>query len=160
MATQTDIKSSFKVLPDLSLIVVLIVIIIGILFPFNSGLKGQNQENENVRSTKESDTLYVKEILLAKDVVERQPIDVVQTFDLEDDTGWCFAKIYNDGPMRDVNFKWYHEGDLYYTFEAKVGSSKNWRTYSSVTLREGSWRIELTGPEDNIMKEVRFHISE
>lgn len=160
MANPEATKRLYPASTFLFFILVLIYIISGIICPYSNDIKAQNKENENVGSTKDSDSLFVKEFLLANDVVERQPIDVVQTFDMDDDTGWCYAKIYNGGTMRNVNFKWYHEGELYYNFEAKVGSSANWRTYSSVTLREGSWRVELTGPHDSVMKEIRFHVSD
>lgn len=126
---------------------------------FNFELQAQNNGKEDKKSSDQSDTLYVKEMVLSKDVVERTPINRVQAFDVEDEEGWCFARIYNDGPMRSIQFKWYYEGEPYYTFDAKVGTSKKWRTYSSVTLREGSWRVEIIGPNDEILKEVRFHVS-
>ena len=150
------VKSSSK----LTFLLAFIFIISGIILPLSCKLEAQNEENKKVRSPKESDSLYVKEFLLAKDVVEREPIDTVQTFDKQDDTGWCYAEIYNKGPLRDLDFKWYHNGELYYTFDARVGSSTNWRTYSSVTLREGSWRVELVGPDDRVLKEIRFHVGD
>jgi len=155
-ASKRTVNSSSKV----PFLLAFVFIISGVILPLGCKLEAQNEENKNVRSPKESDSLYVKEFLLAKDVVEREPIDTVQTFDLQDDTGWCYAKIYNEGPIRDLDFKWYHDGELYYTFDARIGSSHNWRTYSSVTLKEGSWRVELTGPKDRVLKEIRFHVAD
>ena len=120
----------------------------------------QNSADEVTNSADQSDTLYVREMVLAQDVVERTPIDVVQAFDVSDGEAWAFARIFNTGPLRNVIFKWYYEESLYYTFEAKVGTSKNWRTYSSVTLREGAWRVEMEDHKGNQLKEIRFHVSE
>ena len=160
MAHPTAPKGIVESSSKISFLLAFVFIISGMLIPLGCKLEAQNEENKKVKSPKESDSLYVKEFLLAKDVVEREPIDTVQTFDLQDDMGWCYAKIFNNGPLRDLDFKWYHNGELYYTFDARIGSSPNWRTYSSVTLREGSWRVELAGPDDRVLKEIRFHVAD
>ena len=54
----------------------------------------------------------------------------------------------------------YYEDEEYFTFDSQVGESPNWRTYSSVGLQPGSWRVELYNEYDEMLKEVRFHVSE
>lgn len=98
--------------------------------------------------------------MLAKDVVERTPIDVVQAFDIEDNEAWCFARVFNSLGMTNVTFIWYYEETEYFSYNAKVGPSPNWRTYSSVTLSPGSWRVVLQGPNGRVLDEIRFHVSE
>ena len=106
-----------------------------------------------------SDTLYVKSAVLAKNVVEREPINIVQSYELSDDEAWCFARIYNTKGLLNIHFKWYHESGLYTQIETKIGKSESWRTYSNVELKEGSWRIEIVGPKGKILKEIRFNVS-
>jgi len=106
------------------------------------------------------DSLYVNDAVLAKNVVERKPVNVVQSFTLDDEKAWCFARIYNQtGSIQTVAFEWYYEDDLYYEMDSKIGQSANWRTYSSVTLKQGTWRVEIKGPDGNLMKEIRFNVS-
>lgn len=106
------------------------------------------------------DTLYVKEFLLCKDVVEREPIDVVQSFAMDDERAWGFAVIHSTYRMHTVTFRWYYEDERYFTFDSNVGRSPNWRTYSSVGLQPGVWRVELYDEYEQQLKEVRFHVSE
>ena len=108
----------------------------------------------------EDDTLYVKELLLSRDVIEREPVDVVQSFSMDDERAWGFAVIHSTYRMHTLTFKWYYEDEEYFTFDSQVGESPNWRTYSSVGLQPGSWRVELYNEYDEMLKEVRFHVSE
>jgi hypothetical protein len=123
---------------------------------------GQNASptSSNGETFAKSDTLYVKQMLLAKDVVERMPIDVVQAFEVSDQEGWCFARLYNSGELTTVRFKWFYEEQKYFTFDAKVGQSTNWRTYSSITLQPGSWRVVLEDSNGDQLDEIRFHVSQ
>ena len=106
------------------------------------------------------DSLYIKELILAENVVEREPVNVVQSFDISDKKGWCFARINNPGDIKTISFIWFHDDDLHYEMETKVGKSSNWRTYSSVTLEEGTWRVEIVGPDSTTLKEIRFNVSD
>ena len=107
-----------------------------------------------------SDSLYVKELVLAENVVERKPVNVVQSFDISDKNAWCFARINNPRDIKTISFKWFHDDDLHYEMDTKVGQSSNWRTYSSVTLAEGTWRVEVVGPDSTLLKEIRFNVSD
>jgi hypothetical protein len=98
--------------------------------------------------------------VLARDVVERTPVDVVSSFSMEDARAWCFARIQNSQRMQDVYFEWYHEGDLYFRMNAKVGISDNWRTYSSVGLQPGSWRVVLRDRHESVLYERSFEVAE
>jgi len=106
-----------------------------------------------------SDSLYVKEFVLAENVVEREPVNVVQSFDVSDKKAWCFARINNPSDIITLTFRWFHEDDLHYEMDTQIGKSPNWRTYSSVTLAEGTWRVELVSPENTVLKEIRFNVS-
>jgi len=120
---------------------------------FTANTYAQNQSNME-------DTLYVKSAVLAKNVVEREPVDIVQSYDLADDEAWCFARIFNSEGLLPITFKWYHEDSLYTQIDVKIGESKSWRTYSNVQLKEGPWRVEIIGPDNNLLKEIRFNVSE
>ena len=110
--------------------------------------------------SKASDTLYVKSAVLAKNVVEREPISIVQSYELSDDEAWCFTRIHNTKGLLNIHFKWYHEDGLYTQMKTKIGESESWRTYSNVELKEGSWRVEIVGPEGKVLKEIRFNVSD
>lgn len=106
------------------------------------------------------DSLYVIEFVMARDVVEREPVEIVTSYDLSNARAWCFARIHNSQELQDVFFKWYYEGELYFEMNSKIGISPNWRTYSSVGLQPGSWNVELLDSDGNILGKIHFHVKE
>lgn len=105
------------------------------------------------------DTLAVREFVLSKDVVEREPVEVVESYTLDDEQAWAFARIRNTGDMHTVYFKWFHEEEPYFTMDSQIGTSDHWRTYSSVTLQPGSWRVEIRNEDREKLEEIRFHVA-
>ncbi len=116
-------------------------------------------ENRDDAEEMENDTLYVLEFLLARDVVEREPVDVVDSYTIDDSRAWCFARIHNSQKMQNVYFEWHHEGELYFRMNARVGTSNNWRTYSSVGLQPGQWRVLLRDRHGTILDERTFEVA-
>lgn len=119
--------------------------------------------NFRIKTTDEKtdgDTLYVKEFVLAQDVVEREPVGIVQSYSMSDTRAWCFARLHNSEEMQDVYFKWFYEDQLYFEMNSKIGVSPDWRTYSSVGLQPGSWRVLLENKEGVELDEIRFHVDE
>jgi len=110
--------------------------------------------------TGNTDTLYVREFLLARDVVEREPVDVVESYTMSDARAWCFVRLHNSEEMQNIYFEWYYEDELYFEMNSRVGLSPNWRVYSSIGLQPGSWRVELKDRDGNTLDEIRFEVRE
>lgn len=108
----------------------------------------------------EIEELSLEEMFLCEDVIEREPINVRQSFSSDQGQAYCFARLKNPNELTKVTFRWFYENELYFVFVAKVGKSPNWRTYSSITLRKGMWRVELLDENDQQLKEIRFHCSD
>lgn len=104
--------------------------------------------------------IEILEFVLAEDVIEREPVNIRQTFSADDRQAFCFARINNPNEMINLEFRWFFEEELYFTLPVKIGQSKSWRTYSSVQPQPGAWRVELTTSEGQILKEIRFHVAE
>lgn len=103
--------------------------------------------------------LVITQFVLCEDVIEREPVNIRQAFYTDQGQAFCFARITNAGELITLKFKWYFEDEPYFEFDAKVGTSPHWRTYSSVTLRTGLWRVELVDPNGKVLREIRFHCS-
>ncbi len=110
--------------------------------------------------TGNADTLYVREFLLARDVVEREPVDVVESYTMSDARAWCFVRLHNSEEMQHIYFEWYYEDELYFEMNSRIGLSPNWRVYSSIGLQPGSWRVELKDRDGNTLEEIRFEVRE
>ena len=117
-------------------------------------------ENRDDADQMENDTLFVQEFVLALDVVDRTPVDVVSSFTMDDVRAWCFARIHNSQRIQDVYFEWYLEDELYFRMNVKVGTSDSWRTYSSVGLQPGSWRVVLLDRHESVLSERSFEVTE
>lgn len=104
--------------------------------------------------------LEIIQFVLAEDVIEREPVNIRQTFSAKDRQAFCFARIANPKDMVKLEFKWFFEEELYFTLPVKIGQSKSWRTYSSVQPQPGAWRVELTTEDGQVLKEIRFHVAE
>lgn len=104
--------------------------------------------------------LRVIELNLCKDVIERQPIDIVSGFTTNDERAWAYARVYNSNGLTDIHFNWYLDNELQATIPVKIGNSSNWRTYSNINLQVGIWKIEVVDDEENVLKELRFNVSE
>lgn len=106
------------------------------------------------------DTLYVKEMILTHQVINRQPADTVASFQYSDGKAWCFARIYNSGAKRQLHFVWYLENEAYFTFPATIGTSPSWRTYSNVTLQAGRWHVKLQTENGQVLAEKSFMVED
>lgn len=107
-----------------------------------------------------SDSLTITSMVLTTDVVDREPADTVQTFPADAEEAFCHIRVHNSGEPTTVTFLWLRNGEEYFRFEANVGTSANWRTYSSVTPRPGDWTVQILGPQGNILQEKSFSVSD
>lgn len=117
-------------------------------------------ETTNKEEEQLEDTLFVREFVLALDVIEREPVDIVTSYRMPDARAWCFARIHNSEKMQDLYFEWYYEDTLYFEMSTKTGLSNNWRTYSSVGLQPGTWRVLLKNSNGKVLEEIQFLVSE
>ncbi len=114
----------------------------------------------NDDSEMDRDTLFVIDFMLAKDVLERAPVEIVDSYSIDDSRAWAFARIHNSEMMQNIYFEWHHDDELYFEMSTRIGVSNNWRTYSSVSLQPGQWRVVLKDRHGQTMDKIRFYVSE
>lgn len=105
-----------------------------------------------------ADTLVVKSMVLTTNVVNRNPVDSVQTFSLADSEAFCHIRVRNSGSPTTVTFRWLRNNQEYFTFDAHVGVSSNWRTYTSVTPQPGDWTVQILDPAGNVLDQKNFTV--
>lgn len=120
----------------------------------------QQSEQETQISAKASQenqaSLEVLEFVLASKVEGREPQEIVDNFTTQD-RAFAFARLNVKDPG-DVTFVWYRNGHEYTRFKSPVQASKKWRTFSSVTLRPGDWKVELVADNGAVLSEKSFKI--
>lgn len=126
-------------------------------FGFACCLDGQTYAQNPANETLD-DTLFVRQIVLCKGVKNREPVDIVEGFYETDKRGICYLRVYNTKSPTHVFFHWFYEGESYSKLKVKVGLSKVWRTYSSVRLKPGLWRVEVQDIEGRLVEGIAFRV--
>lgn len=117
-------------------------------------LLAQEGETQNAESN-----LEITRLVLCKMVENREPVDIVENFTMADQKAYCFMAVANSGEEQTLVFRWLFQDEEYFRFETKIGTSANWRTSSMVTLRVGSWKVEILQNE-LVLQEIAFTVSE
>ena len=98
---------------------------------------------------------------ICRDVVDRQPVGVGDSFDASVDQLWCFTKIVGAESPIEITHMWYF-GDTIRARVDLVVRSTSWRTYSSKRIQAheiGDWHVDVLGPQGQILDRLSFKIT-
>jgi len=109
----------------------------------------------------EAGAVEVAEAVICRDVVDREPIDVGDSFEVTVAKLYCFTKIVGAQEEIEIAHVWYH-GDVE---RARINLSiraASWRTWSSKIIQAheiGDWHVDIIGPDDEVLETVEFEIT-
>ncbi len=109
----------------------------------------------------EAEAVEVAEAVICRDVVDREPIDVGDSFEVTVGKLFCFTKIVGAQEEIEIAHVWYY-GDVE---RARVNLSvraASWRTWSSKIIQPheiGDWHVDIIGPDDEVLETVEFEIT-
>ncbi len=109
----------------------------------------------------EAGAVEVAEAVICRDVVDREPIDVGDSFEVSVAKLYCFTKIVGAQEPVEIAHVWYY-GDVE---RARVNLSveaASWRTWTSKTIQAheiGDWHVDIIGPDDEVLETVEFEIT-
>ena len=109
-------------------------------------------------SSAQAGSVVIRDFVLTHGIYEREPVGNTDVFSTGDERGYAFARINNDGDATQVSFVWEFDDQVHATIDMNVGSSPGWRTWSSVNLRPGNWRVKLIDQNGVIMAERSFTV--
>ena len=103
----------------------------------------------------------IKRMVIAADVVAREPVAAGQTFGAATEKVYCFLEAAAIERETTVYFVWYHEKTLVARVPLTLSAGKRWRTWSSKKIggRKGAWRVELQEESGIILNSVSFTVS-
>ncbi|MCA1801709.1 MAG: DUF2914 domain-containing protein [Rhodothermaceae bacterium] len=104
-------------------------------------------------------TLEVIEFLLCEGVDDREPVNPKENFTTLDERVYAYARIHNTEEPVNLNFRWSHDGAVYANIYLLIGVSDSWRTYSSVQILAGEWKVELVGEDDEVLASAEFSVT-
>ena len=117
--------------------------------------------SQAVTSTaQETASLEVAVAAMCTDVVDREPVDAGNTFEVSLGKVYCFTTIIGAHSPTEITHVWYF-GD---SERARVNlaiKASSWRTYSSkrIQMHEiGDWHVDVLGSEGELLKTLQFEI--
>ncbi len=103
-------------------------------------------------------SIVIRDFILTHGIYEREPVGTTETFASSDGRGYAFARIANDGDPTQISFVWYYGDEMHATIDMNIGTSSGWRTWSSVNLRPGNWRVKLQDAAGSVIAERSFMV--
>lgn len=106
-------------------------------------------------------SIEVAVAVICRDIVDREPVDVGNSFGPSVSKLYCFTKIIGAQNPIKISHVWYF-GD---SERAKVNlsvKSSSWRTKSSKKIQSheiGDWRVDVLGPEGKVLRTIQFKIT-
>ena len=105
-------------------------------------------------------SLVIRDFVLTHGVYEREPVGTTDSFSTDDARGFAFARIANNGAPTTVSFVWMHGNDTHANIAMNIGTSSGWRTWSSVNLKSGQWRVDVVSSDGTILAQRSFMVED
>ena len=103
-------------------------------------------------------SLVIRDFVLTHGIYEREPVGTTDSFSIDDARGYAFVRIANDGAPTTVSFVWMHGGETHADIDMNIGTSSGWRTWSSINLKPGQWRVDVKSSEGTILAQRSFMV--
>ncbi|HDM77957.1 MAG TPA: DUF2914 domain-containing protein [Deltaproteobacteria bacterium] len=121
------------------------------------------EKTEDVKKPSANEPLYVIErAVMCEDIRDMEPVREAIVFSVENGHIICFTAVKNIKKRTYLVHKWIHKDEVTTTMRLKV-RPPYWRTYSKIQLREtdkGPWRVEILDPKANVLKILRFSVTD
>ena len=104
--------------------------------------------------------LEVAAAAMCTDVVDREPVDAGNTFEVSLGKVYCFTTITGAHSPTEITHVWYF-GDIERARVNLAIKASSWRTYSSkrIQMHEiGDWHVDVLGSEGELLKTLQFEI--
>ncbi len=109
-----------------------------------------------------SNSLEVVAAAICKDVVDREAVDVGNSFSTSVPRLYCFTKIVGASQPTEVVHVWSY-GDVERARVSLAVNAANWRTYSSKAIQAheiGTWRVDVLDATGNLLETINFEITQ
>ena len=129
----------------------------------------KKQEQQNAKPLRritgsnigESNNLKLKEILICRGIYKRNPIKPGFEFNNNVDSLFCYTKISNSGPKKEIKHQWYYEDKKITTVIYNIKTAYNYRSWSKKLIlpsQIGKWRVEIVDENDELIGSRNFTI--
>ena len=123
-------------------------------------IKSENSIKKKLNKEKNI-SLTVKDIKICKSIYKRTPVgsDVVFTNNI--DSLYCYTRIQNPGPKREVKHIWYFDDQMMTQVRYNVKKSSIYRSWTKKTIlssQVGNWRVDILDNNGTVIGSKKFEI--
>ena len=125
-----------------------------------SEIKPQNSVKKNLNKEKNI-SLSVKDIKICKSIYKRTPVGSDVIFTNNVDSLYCYTKIQNPGPKREVKHIWYYDNQMMTQVKYNVKKSNIYRSWTKKTILSnqiGRWRVDIQDNNGTVIGSKKFEI--
>jgi len=131
-------------------------------------LKSDSKEivKELSKSKKDKKPVYelvVKDIKICKNIYKRTPVGSDVIFTNNVDSLYCYTRIQNTGPKREVKHVWYFNNQVMTQVRYNVKKSNIYRSWTKKTIlrsQVGNWRVEIHDNHGTLIGSKKFKIKD
>ena len=106
-------------------------------------------------------SLIVQDIKICKSIYKRTPVGSDVVFTNNVDSLYCYTRIQNPGPKREVKHIWYYDNQMMTQVRYNVKKSNIYRSWTKKTISSfqiGNWRVEVQDRNGTIIGTKQFKI--
>jgi hypothetical protein len=104
-------------------------------------------------------TFQLTELVLARRVAERKPLETGQTFTADGQRIYAFLNLFNKGETRQLKVVWNRGEKIFHQITLRVGRGPSWRTWAFIDARpalKGSWRVTVLDEDGKELSKSTF----
>ena len=127
-------------------------------------VKEQVKPKKPVRKTPDTEknmSLIVQDIKICKSIYKRNPVGSDVVFKNNVDSLYCYTRIQNPGPKREVKHIWYYDNKIMTQVKYNVKKSNIYRSWTKKTILSnqiGKWRVDIQDNNGTIIGSKNFEI--
>lgn len=102
----------------------------------------------------------VSEMVIATDIVEREPVETGTLFSTDTPRLFCHSRIVSPEPTT-ITHVWYRDGQRVAEVPLTIGASASWRTWSSKAMSPSlpaPWRVEILAEDGTLLAQTDFSV--
>tara|TARA_A100001388_G_C28733722_1_gene482949 strand:+ start:168 stop:884 length:717 start_codon:yes stop_codon:yes gene_type:complete len=106
-------------------------------------------------------SLIVQDIKICKSINNRTPVGSDVVFKNNVDSLYCYTRIQNPGPKREVKHIWYYDNKMMTQVRYNVKKSNTYRSWTKKTILSnqiGKWRVDIQDNNGTIIGSKNFEI--
>ena len=111
--------------------------------------------------TEKNMSLIVQDIKICKSIYKRNPVGSDVVFKNDVDSLYCYTRIQNPGPKREVKHIWYYNNKIMTQVKYNVKKSNIYRSWTKKTILSnqiGKWRVDIQDNNGTIIGSKNFEI--